>query len=215
MSGGVLSELITSLGQDLVESTYALFSFPTRMIDTIIPDVTLTESSRDTLQITDHPVEIGAAISDHAFKRPAELEMRCGFSDSEGGYDGYTVDVLNQFLATQGRREPFEVSTGKRQYSNMLVANIAQETNPDTEHSLIVVVSLREVIITNTSSGGATAASQAQPSSTSPTSERGVVSPNFSTSGPIGPTTAPTVGSGLTGFGLGGPQSNLRTPGVV
>lgn len=218
MSAGVLAALTNSL---LGEVGYALFSNPTRMIDTIIPDVVISESGRDQLQITDHPVEIGATVSDHAFKRPAELEMRCGFSDSTGGYDGYSADILEQFLNTQGRREPFEVSTGKRQYKNMLVQGLSQETNAQTEHSLIIVVSLREVIITETSSsggaGGANAASQGQPSSTAPEAERGVVSPKFNSSGPVG-TTSPTLNQGAAGagsFGLNGPTSNYRVPGTV
>lgn len=48
----------------------------------LIPDATIEEVHTDDLEITEHPVEQGAAISDHAFKRPAEVVITAGWSDS-------------------------------------------------------------------------------------------------------------------------------------
>lgn len=59
-----------------------------RSIETIMPDVVLEEIHRDDLIITDHPVEKGAGTSDHAFKRPEEVEIRCGWSNSPAEYEG-------------------------------------------------------------------------------------------------------------------------------
>ncbi|MFM0044127.1 phage baseplate protein [Paraburkholderia sediminicola] len=47
-----------------------------------VPDATIEEVHTDDLEITDHPVEQGTAISDHAFKRPSELIVTAGWSDS-------------------------------------------------------------------------------------------------------------------------------------
>lgn len=47
-----------------------------------VPDATIEESHNDELELTDHPVEQGATITDHAFKRPAELIVTAGWSDS-------------------------------------------------------------------------------------------------------------------------------------
>ena len=58
---------------------------PKRSIGPIVAQVTLQEVHTDTLEITDHPVEQGAAITDHAFKRPAELIITCAWSNSPGG----------------------------------------------------------------------------------------------------------------------------------
>lgn len=44
--------------------------------------VTIEEIHQDELEITDHPVESGALISDHAFKHPAEVTIRMGWSNS-------------------------------------------------------------------------------------------------------------------------------------
>jgi soluble lytic murein transglycosylase-like protein len=49
-----------------------------RKIGMIIPDVVVSEKHSDTLEITEHPVETGAAISDHAYKRPSEVVMEVG-----------------------------------------------------------------------------------------------------------------------------------------
>jgi hypothetical protein len=46
----------------------------------MIPDVVVSEKHSDTLEITEHPVETGAAISDHAYKRPSEVVMEVGFA---------------------------------------------------------------------------------------------------------------------------------------
>jgi hypothetical protein len=48
----------------------------------IIPDATIEEVHTDDMEITDHPVEQGVAVADHAFKRPAEVVITAGFSDS-------------------------------------------------------------------------------------------------------------------------------------
>jgi len=47
-----------------------------------VPQATIEEVHSDEMEITDEPVEQGAVISDHAFKRPAELIVTAGWSDS-------------------------------------------------------------------------------------------------------------------------------------
>lgn len=55
---------------------------PKRYIGGLTAMATLEEKHTDELQITEHPIEQGANINDHAFKRPAEVVIRCGWSDS-------------------------------------------------------------------------------------------------------------------------------------
>lgn len=45
-------------------------------------DITVSEQHSDILTVTENPVQQGAAITDHAFKRPAELKVKVGYSDS-------------------------------------------------------------------------------------------------------------------------------------
>ncbi len=77
----------------LIDDAFALITTGSRQIGTLIPDVVVREAQRDEMVITDHPVETGAAISDHAFLRPVEVEMQVGWSDSTGGYVGYARDA--------------------------------------------------------------------------------------------------------------------------
>lgn len=53
-----------------------------RSIDSIVAHVTLEEVGTDELQITDHPVEQGAEITDHAYKKNPEVVIRCGWSNA-------------------------------------------------------------------------------------------------------------------------------------
>lgn len=122
-----------------------------RRIGDFTAQVTIEESHADTLTITDHPIEQGAVITDHAFKNPAELTLSVGWSDSstETG-NGYVRAIYAKLLALQASREPFGVTTGKRLYSNMLIRSLNMATDPATEFALFVVLSLRQIIIVQT-----------------------------------------------------------------
>lgn len=121
-----------------------------RSIGGIVPDVVIEESGRDTLFIPNHPIEKGAATSDHAFMMPAEVEMRVGWSDSSGGFQGYSTIIYEALRGLQQARQPFSVVTGKRFYQNMLIAALEVSTNEASEYSLMARLGLREVIIVST-----------------------------------------------------------------
>jgi len=164
-----------------------------RKLGGIIPDVVIEEAHTDTLTITDHPVEQGAEVSDHAFKNPAELSMRIGWSASSLALGGVisgivngsllktkikTVrDVYEELLKLQASRKTFDVSTGKRLYKSMLIRSISTVTDQSTENALIVTVVLREIIIVQTKAAKLKAANQASPDKTAPVVDRGTVQP--------------------------------------
>lgn len=130
-------------------SVASLFS-SSRSISYIIPDIVIEEIHNDELRITDHPVETGAAITDHAFKMPSEVVIKCGFSNSSAQAEGYVQSVYDLLLDLQAAREPFDISTGKRVYSNMLIRGLGVVTNPESEFALMVSASCREIIIVDT-----------------------------------------------------------------
>jgi hypothetical protein len=126
-----------------------------RSIAGIIPSVVVDESHVDELTVTDHPVEQGAAITDHAFKNPAQVTVRYGFGESGGllsftGGGGDPKTIYNQLLQIQASRVPFDLVTGKRQYQNMLIKTLAVTTDAANENVLSVSATLREVIIVET-----------------------------------------------------------------
>lgn len=64
-----------------------------------VPDVTLEEVHNDELEVTEHPVEQGTTIADHAFVRPAEVIITAGWSDSPNATS--LVGALGGFAAAQ------------------------------------------------------------------------------------------------------------------
>lgn len=68
----------------------------------LIAQATVEEVHTDTLEITDHPIERGAAVTDHAFKRPAEVVVRCLFSNSPSSYQGIVGKAISGAAALGG-----------------------------------------------------------------------------------------------------------------
>lgn len=125
-----------------------------RSIAGIVPDVVITESHNDELAITNHPVEQGAAITDHAFKLPTQITLRYGFADRSGPLNvsgpGSPQAIYDLLLSLQASRQPFDVVTGKRSYKNMLMKSLSTVTDGATENVLIVTASLQQIIVVET-----------------------------------------------------------------
>ena len=139
-----------------------------RAIGTVIPQVLIEEVNRDDVEITKHPVEFGSPITDHSYKQPVEVMLRVGWSNA-GNYPGYINDVYNALLDLQASRQPFDVFTGKRHYTNMLFASLIQVTNEgSSDHALMVQALLREIIIVSTSAVQAPASSLPSQTSNTP-----------------------------------------------
>jgi hypothetical protein len=121
------------------------------------PEVTIEEDADDVLEITQHPVEQGAAITDHAYKRPAEVRMRLGWSDKATNMS--SNQLYGNILDLQSSRRPFTIQTGKRAYNNMLVADLRQHTDAKFEYSLMIEITFRQILLVNTSTTKSTSAS--------------------------------------------------------
>lgn len=90
----VLSELV-GIGSSILGNV--LKPVPQGMIGSIAVQATFEETGTDTVTVTDHPVEAGAQISDHAYYRPAELTMHCGWSNSASS--GSSVNSLGDAVS--------------------------------------------------------------------------------------------------------------------
>ncbi|WP_447870309.1 phage baseplate protein [Serratia fonticola] len=168
-----------------------LFSQQRRRIGAIVPSVVISEKHSDALEITEHPVEIGAPVSDHAFKRPSEVTMELGFASGGSLIDGIDTaqifnidtglslgtspaDVYQELLSLQETRVPFDLITGKRTYKNMLIRAIEVTTDKTSENVLMCVLTMREVIISQTQkTNAADKADMLMGVSTSPTQNTG------------------------------------------
>ena len=149
--------LASALAQQAL-STALIRPTDQRSIGTILPDVVVSEKHQDELEMTDHPVEAGATITDHAFKLPAVVVIQCGFGASgPSTVDPFALheavnlsDIYDQLLQLQDPPTLVNVVTGKRLYKNMLIKSIAVQTDVDTENVLMVTVTCRQVIIATT-----------------------------------------------------------------
>jgi hypothetical protein len=162
-----------------------------RNIGGFIADVTVEEVHTDLLEVTEHPVEQGAAVTDHAFVKPANLLIKAGWSNSSlqaGGDPNYVNDTYQNFLDLQASRQPFDIITGKRSYSNMLIVRLSTRTDDTTANALLLECECREIITVNTQTVTVPNANQATPTETGNTAQRGSVSPT-----PVGTGTGNSV----------------------
>ena len=147
-------------------------------------EVTVEELHDDDLVITQHPVEQGAIISDHAYKLPPEVRIRCGWSNSRPSYSDdmlvsgsptYAEEVYEQIIKLQMLREPFVVYTAKRYYEDMLVASVRVNTNPSSEYALLADITLRQVLLVSTKLSLTNASAMRSPETTKATQRVGEV----------------------------------------
>ena len=117
-----------------------------RRIGDFMTYLTIEESGEDELEITDHPVQDGAEITDHAYKKAPLVNITISFSEGE------TATPLDEtyaaMLQLQESRIPFEVVTGKRIYSDMLFKSIRQTTDKLTDNVLSIQAVLKHIKVT-------------------------------------------------------------------
>lgn len=162
--GNILSGTALGVGGSALSSLVQSILVRPRSIAGFIADVTIEERHEDALAITSHPVERGSSISDHAYRQPSKLTIRCGWSNSSmhiadalssgnilGLFDpDYVRTVYDNFLALQRSRQLFDVVTGKRTYSNMLIARLVVTTDDKSENSLMMICECQEIIMADT-----------------------------------------------------------------
>lgn len=117
-------------------------------------DAVVEEEANDEMVITDHPVEQGSVISDHAYKLPAELTLLYVWAMGSPQNTDQNITFLNslyaEFLAIQVTRSFCNVFTGKRIYQRMLIKNINVPTDKEKENILYIRLYMRELLLATT-----------------------------------------------------------------
>lgn len=120
--------------------------------------VTITENSIDAIEITQQPVQQGANIADHAFKKPITLSIQILFGAGLQNINPLNAlnggSILPQSLSTiyknlltlQSSFQPFNCTTPKRTYYNMLFASLGVTTEKSTENVLSITASFQQII---------------------------------------------------------------------
>lgn len=128
----------------LIETFKQGFFLPKRAIGSFSAQITVEELATDDLEITQHPVQQGAAISDHAYMKPATINIKFLYST----WDAPLAETYKKLLALQASRVPFDVVTGKRKYRSMMFRSLSNTTDAGTENLLSISAQLQEVFIT-------------------------------------------------------------------
>ena len=118
-------------------------------------DAIVNLNHETTLNITQQPVETGAAVSDHAFLNPSKLSLTIGMSDAVidvrpgqfGTGPGRSANAYQMLLQLQASRIPFQVVTRLAVYNNMLIASIQAPDDKSTATGLKATVSLQEIFV--------------------------------------------------------------------
>lgn len=152
----------------------------------IIPNVVVSELHVDDVTATRHPVDIGANISDHAYREPATLVCEFAWSDSSmllnSMIDGSLFrglrssnDVYEKLLALKDQLQLLTVTTGKRTYKNMLIVQLKTTTTEDTENCLKMEITFQEVLTVSAKEVRLKINNQASPSRTATAAARGSI----------------------------------------
>ena len=91
-------------------------------------------------EATEHPVQTGASIADHAYIVPARLVLDIGMSDAMDAYfspttwsgsDSKSVAAYQTMLALQFSRIPLTITTKLRTYQNMVIDSARAARNSE------------------------------------------------------------------------------------
>lgn len=146
----------------IVSPSYGRFTFDAVFRTDHMANVTLTQ----------HPVQTGAAISDHAYSEPDEVTLEIGMSDAVS-YAGtnHSVNAYSQLRAIMAKREPVTLITRLQSYKNMVITSMSAPDDYTTMNALKATIYFRQVemvsVSTITVQQKVTASSTAQPTTSS------------------------------------------------
>lgn len=158
-----------------------------RKIGAIIPAVTIIEEHTDEVQVTEHPVDTGANVADHAIVMPAIVRCTFGWTDSLFAVNyalnsllkgiKSTEDVYKELQKMMKARQPFSLQTGKRKYDNVIITALRTSTTVETENSLIIDVTFQEIRLARAKTVTLSRLTQKNPKATAQVSDGGQRSP--------------------------------------
>ncbi|WP_197328957.1 MULTISPECIES: phage baseplate protein [Ralstonia solanacearum species complex] len=98
-------------------------------------------SVKEPSKAMEHPVESGATITDHRIILPVEIELTMLLASS-----AYR-DIYRQIREMFRKGDILTVQTKAGSYSNMLIAEMPHDENPDAFGTLMLTLKLKEVLI--------------------------------------------------------------------
>lgn len=105
-------------------------------------DVIVKERHTHELGITSDPIETGAEVNDHAYKKPKRIELEFGA--------GQASETFNALVQLQESRQPFNVVSGLYIYTNMLIETLNADRDMLYSRVCSGRAALQEIIIVST-----------------------------------------------------------------
>lgn len=118
-------------------------------------DAVFTTNTEHSLTITQHPVQTGANLSDHAFVNPIRISMEIGVSDvmAYRKADNYTeqgptksISAYRTLRKKMEERTPIKVITRLQTYENMLIESLSINDDVSTQYALRANIELVQVL---------------------------------------------------------------------
>lgn len=118
-------------------------------------DAFLLESHTGSVRITEHPVQSGANISDHAYNLPDKLTLQIFVSDSMdcvvtnqfSDFSTKSISAYQKLRELKEKRLPLSVRTRLHYYKNMLIENMVVNDEYKTASSMRCIVMLRQIMM--------------------------------------------------------------------
>jgi len=106
------------------------------------------------LTITQHPVETGAAISDHSYVNPRRFTFDIGMTDTINsnnvpGFPTRSISAYSLLLSLQESRQPLTLVSKYGTYRNILIETIDVSDTYVTKYALRATITLQQLILTN------------------------------------------------------------------
>jgi hypothetical protein len=130
---------------------------------------------RETSRVMEHPVETGVVLSDHHIINPVEIDIPLVVTNAGGGtitsllsLAGITNSTATNYATTYSQirqafinATPLAVKTNVGVFSNMIIADMPHEEDPDMYDVITIALHLKQVIYITP--GSITVASNFQP----------------------------------------------------
>lgn len=118
---------------------------PTRAFGPFTVYITVNEVHNDELEITAHPIQLGAPVTDHAYKKQGSCTLKLVW----GAGAEPLSDTYKKLLQLQSDKIIIEVVTGKRRYPQTLIKSLGCTTDAKTENILAIDITIQEITIVN------------------------------------------------------------------
>lgn len=173
-AGGFMGDILPPVDNVLGALETVAFFGSKRTIAGVLPTVAIQEEIEDELETCDHPVEIGAPITDHSFIVPTRCTMQIAFGGPGGR--ALVLGAYELLLTLRDSRKPFDIVTGKRILRNMMLVGITQQTDANSENMLAITARFRQVLFVYTQETSVKPETLADPARTQSGTDSGSVS---------------------------------------